>query len=255
MATVHPVPLSKMSHRSSYVTKHSTKSPVHWYIFETLQIAADLEFGQVGIQQPETGCLREFLFRRRAAWELSNGISFAELLCWSCSLPPWSDALGVCMHWFRVFICSPFASCIHIDQIFSENKSSHLRQHKLCWCECLYTSRERNFLLHKSNIVFISLHTNFFFRFSFTYTFLYQRKKSSLVCCFSFLLFFSSQLAALKHSQNLSTGVSHSTSDRGTVKTDNYFTFNFYFCSKFPSSSLSFNSNSSNYRVIGGTEN
>lgn len=107
--------------------------------------------------------------------------------------------------------------------------------------ECLWISRERNFLLHKSNIVFISLHTNFFFRFSFTYTFHYQRKKSSLVCCFSFLLFFLPNLAALKHSQNLSTGVSHSTSDRGTVKTDNYFTFNFLFLLKvFPSSSLSF---------------
>lgn len=82
-----------------------------------------------------------------------------------------------------------------------------------------------------------------------------KKKKVVARLLLFFLAFFSSQLAALKHSQNLSTGVSHSTSDRGTVKTDNYFTFNFYFCSKFPSSSLSFNSNSSNYRVIGGAVN
>lgn len=120
------------------------------------------------------------------------------------------------------------SSQVHLRHVYTlikylAKKSSRIK-HKLCCWECLHVAWDcarckRNFLLHKSNIVFISLHTNFFF-FSFflhIHFSLSSKKKSSLVA--AFLSFFFFPTGTLKHSQNLSTGVSHSSSNCGTVKT------------------------------------
>lgn len=176
-------------------------------------------------------------------------------LCWFYFPPEATRSLCACTDFES-------SSAVHLRHVYTLIKylakiKARTRSSSINYADasvCIHQEKEIFYSTSPTSFSFLSTPISFF-RFSFTYTFLYQRKKSSLVCCFSFLLFFSSQLAALKHSQNLSTGVSHSTSDRGTVKTDNYFTFNFYFILKFPSSSLSFNSNSPSYRVIGGTEN
>lgn len=87
-------------------------------------------------------------------------------------------------------LAGPFASCVHIDQIFSgEQEKNKAPEHKLCCCECLHVSNEfvkeisdstkrppsASFL---STPRFLSLHFFFFFRFpSHTFFFIIERKK------------------------------------------------------------------------------
>lgn len=163
-----------------------------------------------------------------------------------------------------VCACTDFesSSAVHLRRVYTLIKylakiKARTRGSSINYADasvCIHQEKEISYSASPTSFSFLSIPISFFVFPSHTLFFIKEKSRRSFAAFLS-CFFFSSQLAALKHSQNLSTGVSHSTSDRGTVKTDNYFTFNFYFCSKFPSSSLSFNSNSSNYRVIGGTEN
>ena len=95
-------------------------------------------------------------------------------------------------------------------------KKARALKHKLC-CECICAYHE--------TVKEISYSTSPNSRFHFSpYQFLFPRihfslstkKKSLLVCCF--LSFFPTG-TSLKHLRNLSTGVSHSSSNCGTNKT------------------------------------
>lgn len=93
---------------------------------------------------------------------------------------------------------------------------------------------KRNFLLHKSTTSFSLLSlflSSFQFLFHFfvfpshTFFFIISEPNEKVAArCF----FFSYPTGTLKHSQNLSTGVSHSSSNCGTVKTDNCWSFDFF---------------------------
>lgn len=150
------------------------------------------ELGQVPSARPETGCLTQHPTKHKISTG-SRRQSFRSECVDSDS--PFLKLLinypfdGVRRQWNFL---KPTHQCV---RIFSEKK---LRLSINLMLQCVSASVcwdfEWNFLPHQSqvrNIVFISLHTNFFSFFSFSYIFLYHRNKKKVVvarCCFSFLL-------------------------------------------------------------------